>query len=151
MSSRTDIPKHVADELARRGEKVAFENPMGDMVEISTLPRPVQKELPVWLTTAGNPESYRAAGKMGVNVLTHLLGQSLDELAEKIKIYREATGAGLKEAKEAIEDITASLREAHPDKFPAPKAGCSPVILLGVIGLGVAGSGWFFLPGAQIW
>jgi len=73
-----------------RGEKVAFENPMGDMVEISTLPRPVQKELPVWLTTAGNPESYRAAGKLGVNVLTHLLGQNLEELTEKIRIYREA-------------------------------------------------------------
>jgi natural product biosynthesis luciferase-like monooxygenase protein len=73
-----------------RGEKVAFENPMGDMVEVSTLPRPVQKELPVWLTTAGNPESYRAAGQMGVNVLTHLLGQSLEELAEKIQIYRGA-------------------------------------------------------------
>ena len=73
-----------------RGEKVAFENPMGQMVDIETLPRPVQKELPVWFTTAGNPESYRQAGELGVNVLTHLLGQSLEELAEKVKIYREA-------------------------------------------------------------
>ncbi|MFL0800290.1 MAG: LLM class flavin-dependent oxidoreductase [Agarilytica sp.] len=73
-----------------RGEKVAFENPMGNMVETETLPRPVQKELPVWLTTAGNPESYRAAGKLGVNVLTHLLGQSVEEVTEKIRIYREA-------------------------------------------------------------
>lgn len=73
-----------------RGEKVAFKNPMGDLVEISTLPRPVQKELPVWLTTAGNPESYRQAGAAGVNVLTHLLGQSVEELAEKVRIYRDA-------------------------------------------------------------
>ncbi len=73
-----------------RGEKVAFENPMGDMVETATLPRPVQKELPIWLTTAGNPESYRQAGKAGVNVLTHLLGQSVEEVTEKIRIYREA-------------------------------------------------------------
>ncbi|MDM3870605.1 LLM class flavin-dependent oxidoreductase [Porticoccus sp. W117] len=73
-----------------RGEKVAFENPMGQMVDIETLPRPVQKELPVWFTTAGNPESYRQAGELGVNVLTHLLGQSVEELAEKVKIYREA-------------------------------------------------------------
>lgn len=73
-----------------RGESVAFENPMGDMVETSTLPRPVQKELPIWLTTAGNPETYKQAGAMGVNVLTHLLGQTVEELAEKVKIYRNA-------------------------------------------------------------
>lgn len=73
-----------------RGEKVAFENPMGDMVDTQTLPRPVQKELPMWFTAAGNPESYRMAGEMGMNLLTHLLGQSVDEVAEKVRIYREA-------------------------------------------------------------
>lgn len=73
-----------------RGEKVPFTNPMGNTVEIETLPRPVQKELPVWLTTAGNPDSYKAAGAQGVNVLTHLLGQSVEELGEKVKLYRQA-------------------------------------------------------------
>ena len=73
-----------------RGEKVAFENPMGDMVETQTLPRPVQKELPLWFTAAGNPESYRLAGEMGMNLLTHLLGQDINEVADKIKIYRNA-------------------------------------------------------------
>lgn len=73
-----------------RGEKVAFENPMGEMVEIATLPRPVQKELPVWVTTAGNPETYKQAGALGANILTHLLGQTVDELAEKIRLYRAA-------------------------------------------------------------
>ncbi len=79
-----------------RGESVEFANPKGEMVPTSTLPRPVQKELPVWLTTAGNPESYRQAGLMGTNVLTHLLGQTVEEVAEKIRIYREARAeAGL--------------------------------------------------------
>ncbi len=73
-----------------RGEKVAFENPMGEMVETETLPRPVQKELPVWFTTAGNPESYRMAGEKGMNILTHLLGQGIEEVTEKIRIYRKA-------------------------------------------------------------
>ncbi|PCJ49785.1 MAG: hypothetical protein COA74_04870 [Gammaproteobacteria bacterium] len=73
-----------------RGEKVAFKNPMGDMVDTETLPRPVQKELPVWFTAAGNPESYRLAGEMGMNLLTHLLGQNLEEVADKVRIYREA-------------------------------------------------------------
>ena len=33
---------------------------------------------------------------------------------EAIKVYREATGEGLKEAEEAIEEITASLATKHP-------------------------------------
>ena len=73
-----------------RGEAVRFPGPLGKDVEVVTQPRPVQKELPFWVTTAGNPESYRAAGEMGANVLTHLLGQTLDELRDKIRIYREA-------------------------------------------------------------
>jgi len=73
-----------------RGEAVEFESPTGKQVPIVTLPRPVQEELPFWITTAGNPETYRVAGAMGANVLTHLLGQTLDEVAEKIAIYRQA-------------------------------------------------------------
>ncbi|MEM7363335.1 MAG: MupA/Atu3671 family FMN-dependent luciferase-like monooxygenase [Pseudomonadota bacterium] len=73
-----------------RGEEVSFPNPMGEMVPVTTLPRPVQAELPVWLTTAGNPDSYRQAGLKGTNILTHLLGQSVEEVAEKVRIYRRA-------------------------------------------------------------
>ncbi len=71
-----------------RGESVEFDFGAGS-VGVITQPRPVQKELPVWLTTAGNPDSYREAARLGANVLTHLLGQSVEELAEKIRIYRE--------------------------------------------------------------
>ena len=73
-----------------RGEAVPFENPMGDMVPTSTLPRPVQPELPSWYTTAGNVQSFEAAGAAGFNIFTHLLGQNLEELATKIKVYRKA-------------------------------------------------------------
>lgn len=73
-----------------RGEKVAFPNPFGDMVEVQTLPRPVQPELPFWVTTAGNPKTYEDAGRIGANVLTHLLGQTFEEVAGKIEVYRRA-------------------------------------------------------------
>ena len=72
-----------------RGEKLSFPGPRGD-VEVRTLPRPVQPELPVWLTTAGNPETFRLAGEIGANVLTHLLGQSVEEVGEKLQVYRKA-------------------------------------------------------------
>lgn len=71
-----------------RGEKVDFEYPNGT-VGVVTQPRPVSRELPIWVTTAGNPDTYRDAARLGANVLTHLLGQSIDELAGKIAIYRK--------------------------------------------------------------
>jgi len=73
-----------------RGEAVEFPGPSGELVPTRTLPRPVQPELPVWVTAAGSPETYRRAGEIGANVLTHLLGQSLEELADRIEIYRKA-------------------------------------------------------------
>jgi natural product biosynthesis luciferase-like monooxygenase protein len=73
-----------------RGERVPFPGPTGKDVEVLTLPRPVQAELPVWLTVAGNPETFRQAGELGCYVLTHLLGQTVEEVAEKLKIYRMA-------------------------------------------------------------
>lgn len=73
-----------------RGEKLAFVGPNGKEVEVQTLPRPVQPELPVWVTAAGSPETFRMAGEIGANLLTHLLGQSVEDLAEKIALYRKA-------------------------------------------------------------
>ncbi|MBL8750202.1 MAG: LLM class flavin-dependent oxidoreductase [Planctomycetes bacterium] len=73
-----------------RGEEVQFPGPDGKAIPIRTLPRPVQKSLPTWVTVAGNPETYRQAGEAGAFVLTHLLGQSLEELATKLDAYREA-------------------------------------------------------------
>jgi natural product biosynthesis luciferase-like monooxygenase protein len=73
-----------------RGEAVDFAGPDGRPVPTRTLPRPIQPELPVWLTAAGSPETFRRAGESGANILTHLLGQSLDELGLRIEIYRKA-------------------------------------------------------------
>lgn len=72
-----------------RGETVEFDGPRGK-VNVQTLPRPVQKELPFLITAAGNPATFELAGKMGAGILTHLLGQSMDEAQEKIALYRKA-------------------------------------------------------------
>ena len=73
-----------------RGETIEFANPLGQLVPTRTLPRPVQAELPTWITTAGNAETYRMAGESGANLLTHLLGQTVAEVGEKVKVYRAA-------------------------------------------------------------
>jgi natural product biosynthesis luciferase-like monooxygenase protein len=89
MFESTEIVKRLW-----RGETVSFPGPKGE-VKVRTLPRPIQKELPIWVTTAGNIDTYIQAGKAGANVLTHLLGQTIEEVAEKVVAYRKAwTDAG---------------------------------------------------------
>jgi natural product biosynthesis luciferase-like monooxygenase protein len=73
-----------------RGEKVAFPMAGGKMVDVLTQPRPVSDEINIWVTTAGNPQTWKEAGEMGAHVLTHLLGQSIEEVGDKIKIYHKA-------------------------------------------------------------
>jgi natural product biosynthesis luciferase-like monooxygenase protein len=73
-----------------RGEGVRLRGGSGQEVEVRIQPRPVQRELPVWVTAAGAVETFRQAGRLGAGVLTHLLGQSVEELGAKVAAYRDA-------------------------------------------------------------
>ena len=73
-----------------RGENVQFKSGAGAEVAVRIYPAPIQPELPVWVTAAGTEETFRMAGEIGANVLTHLLGQSIQEVARNISIYRTA-------------------------------------------------------------
>ena len=73
-----------------RGESIRVKDGAGNDVEVKIFPRPIQPELPVWLTCSGDPEMFVKAGQLGVNVLTALLTQSVEETAAKIALYREA-------------------------------------------------------------
>ncbi|MDX2158550.1 MAG: LLM class flavin-dependent oxidoreductase [Hyphomicrobiaceae bacterium] len=83
--------EHIATiERLWRGERIERDKPNGGKALIGTLPRPVQTALPVWLTAARNPETFEIAGRRGWNVLTHLLGMSVEELAGNVALYRKA-------------------------------------------------------------
>jgi natural product biosynthesis luciferase-like monooxygenase protein len=88
---RTLLPEYV-DTVRRlwRGESVTFPNGVGDPNDLKIFPPPVQRELPVWVTSAGSVGTFRAAGCLGAGVLTHLLDQDIDGLAEKLTEYRKA-------------------------------------------------------------
>src|SRR5579885_1044481 len=73
-----------------RGESIQVQGGDGKLVDIRTCPTPLQRELPFWITAAGNPKTFAGAGEIGANLLTHMYNQSVEELAEKIRIYREA-------------------------------------------------------------
>ena len=59
---------------------------------------------------------------------------------EAIKLYREGTGAGLADAKTAVEKLEVDLRAASPEKFtspsPAPAKGCLGVIVMAGVVVG---------------
>lgn len=76
-----------------RGEPVQRVGGSGETVDVRIFPQPVQDEPPIWLTSVGTVQTFEKAGASGANLLTHLFGQSPDDLAEKIKAYRQAREA----------------------------------------------------------
>jgi len=91
-ANRRDVMVESMETVRRlwRGETVTLPGGSGKDAEVAILPRPIQPELPVWVTAAGTPQTYETAGRIGANILTHLLGQTPDTLREKIAIYRSA-------------------------------------------------------------
>ncbi|MEP6931178.1 MAG: MupA/Atu3671 family FMN-dependent luciferase-like monooxygenase, partial [Flavobacterium sp.] len=73
-----------------KGTPITRKNGIDQDFEIKIRPVPIQQELPLWITAAGSPETFKYAGEIGANVLTHMLGQSLDKLAENIAVYHQA-------------------------------------------------------------
>ncbi|MFD4948325.1 MupA/Atu3671 family FMN-dependent luciferase-like monooxygenase [Streptomyces sp. NPDC058239] len=70
------------------GKPVLRKNGEGKDFETLTYPRPVQPEPDLWFTCTSSPQSFAQAGARGLNVLTALLFQSTEELAENIERYR---------------------------------------------------------------
>lgn len=62
----------------------------GGEVALELYPRPLQRELPIWITAAGTPASFSQAGERNAHLLTHLLDQGIEKLAEHIALYRQA-------------------------------------------------------------
>jgi natural product biosynthesis luciferase-like monooxygenase protein len=73
-----------------RGESVSFRGPGGEDLVIRTYPRPIQKELNVWVLITQSDAAFAHAGEQGFNVFTMLYGIDLTALGRKISIYRDA-------------------------------------------------------------
>ncbi|MFE9577206.1 MupA/Atu3671 family FMN-dependent luciferase-like monooxygenase [Nocardia sp. NPDC006044] len=73
-----------------RGAPIELPNGVGESRSVRIFPAPIQPDLAAWVTCSGGVERFEMAGELGVNVLTALLFQSVDELADKITAYRKA-------------------------------------------------------------
>ncbi len=71
-----------------RGEPVRRRSGTGAEVDITLYPRPVQPEPPLYTAIVGNPDSYRLAAEHDLGVLTNLMTQTVEQLAENIALYR---------------------------------------------------------------
>ncbi len=73
-----------------RGESVVARGGAGNEIRVRLFPQPMQRELPVWITVVNNPETYRRAGEIGAGILTNLMGQTVEDLARNVVLYRRA-------------------------------------------------------------
>lgn len=75
------------------GKPLTFDSPEGKPISLTTFPRPTSAAPPIWLTAASNPETWLAAARADCGVLTGLMEQNFDQLAERIALYRAERAA----------------------------------------------------------
>ncbi len=73
-----------------RGEKISVPIELAKNATVRSYPSPLQNKIPIWFAASGHPDTFHSAGEKGVGVLTHLLNQNVNELSDKIAIYRQA-------------------------------------------------------------
>jgi len=73
-----------------RGESIQALDGAGSNISVKLFPMPMQPEVPIWITIVNNPETYIRAGEIGAGVLTNLMGQTVEDLAKNISLYRES-------------------------------------------------------------
>jgi natural product biosynthesis luciferase-like monooxygenase protein len=88
---RREVMYEQINELKQlwKGGSVKRINGAGNEVELKIYPKPIQQDIPVWITSAGSADTFRSAGKIGANLLTHMLGQDIRDLEANIKAYKE--------------------------------------------------------------
>jgi natural product biosynthesis luciferase-like monooxygenase protein/thioester reductase-like protein len=92
---RREVMRERIDQVRRlwRGEPLTRRSGTGELAEITSYPRPVQDDLPIWITAGGSRATFKLTGELGANLLTHLLGQNTDELRANVASYRAARAA----------------------------------------------------------
>jgi natural product biosynthesis luciferase-like monooxygenase protein len=126
------------------GDVVEIAGVGGKKVAVKTLPRPVQNELPFWVTVASE-RTWQRAGAVGANVLT-AFSMSLEELRQSIAGYRKArienghdprtgivslmlhtyVGTDLRQVREIVKEPLQAYLQTYINQF-RPMAGDSVV------------------------
>jgi len=65
----------------------------GKEISLRTFPNPVHGTMPMWITSSSAEQTWRTGAEHGLNVLTGLVEQSVDAVADRVRIYHEALRA----------------------------------------------------------
>jgi natural product biosynthesis luciferase-like monooxygenase protein len=92
FSNKREVMFRMIEEVRTlwRGGTLPATDGAGKEVELRIFPRPIQPDLPVWITCSGDPAVFARAGELGHHCLTALLTQPLEEASDKIRVFREA-------------------------------------------------------------
>ncbi|WP_075289667.1 LLM class flavin-dependent oxidoreductase [Pararhizobium arenae] len=90
-------------------------------------PRPLQKEMPIWIAVGGTPQSVARAGALGLPVALAIIGGEPARYAPLFELYREAARrAGQDPAKLKtsinVHGFIADTTEQAADQFYGPQA-----------------------------
>jgi probable LLM family oxidoreductase len=95
----------------------------------SIYPRPLQKQLPIWLGVGGTPESFIRAGALGLPLMVAIIGGDTHRFRPLVDLYRKAgKQAGhapekLKVGLHSLGYVAKTTQEAIDDYFPGYQIG----------------------------
>ncbi|MFF2015291.1 LLM class flavin-dependent oxidoreductase [Paenibacillus sp. NPDC058177] len=97
----------------RDSEKVTWKGGFRPaFTDLGVYPRPVQKQLPVWLGSGGNPDSVIRAGQLGLPLVLAIIGGSPLNFAPLVPLYKKA-------AADAGHDVSKLKIAVHSPGFVA--------------------------------
>lgn len=70
------------------GASVPARSGSGEQLDVRVFPRPLQSLPPMFVAAVANPDTYRSAAVRDLGVVTNLMMQSIEQLAENIALYR---------------------------------------------------------------
>jgi alkanesulfonate monooxygenase SsuD/methylene tetrahydromethanopterin reductase-like flavin-dependent oxidoreductase (luciferase family) len=75
---------------AWKGEKFSYEGKYYRFTDVAVAPRPYKLPHPLLRMAAVTPETFPRVAKMGLAIFVGLRGMSIPELAQHVKVYRQA-------------------------------------------------------------
>jgi len=88
-----------------RLDEISRPDGLNQSTVITIRPRPIQPQVPIWLSVGSNPEGFTMAGKSGSHLLTFLLDKDLVSLKKNLDLYWQ----GLRDGGHSKEEATVTL------------------------------------------
>lgn len=96
----------------------------GNQISVLSHPAPLRREIPTWITSSAAPSTWITGARHGMNVLTGLMEQTIDDVAGKIAAYNaelQATGRSVED--HAVTTMVHTFIGDDPDEVRAAVRG----------------------------